>query len=233
MKYPENVHAIMKRKNIEGVTRLFRTETKIWFGEASGPERLLGTVFMTNPGSYKMMHHPNWFEFHQGLGSVEEIRGESGPDSTMRNLIRVIREAYQDTELPLQSGYVAIYNISTLVEPKGTNIARLHDKTKAVLGKEGAVLLREQACYDLDLFREKCEKSSFIILGFLKDVFPEEQRRIIDWCRSFDRKMAYAESKQGHYIHPYQWPLIPGALDQVKLRLRNAVQSGGSDRVPT
>lgn len=232
-KYPERVNAVMQRKNVEGETRLFRSETKILFGEEPDNEKLLGTVFMTNPGSFKMQHHDNWSEFSQGLGSVEEIQGKSDPDPTMRNLIRVIREAYQETKISLPSGYVAIYNISSLVESDGSKIARIHNQTRAVLGKDGESVLHEVDCYNLNRFHKKCRDSKFIILGFLKDVFNEQQCRIIDWCSQYDHKLVFAIDDSGHLHHPYRWPLIPGAMEEVKTRLKKAIQTGGNDNVPT
>lgn len=232
VKYPERVYAVMKRKKVEGEIKLFRSETKILLG-GTPDKQLLGTAFMTNPGSYKMTHHLNWNEFYQGLGLVEEISGESGPDPTMRNLIKVIRETYQEADKPPPTGYVAIYNISTLVESDGAKVAQLHNQAKAVLGEEDASLLQERDCYDFDLFHELCRGSKFIVLGFLKNVFPDEQQRIIEWCRPFSHKLVYSNAINGHFHHPYRWPLIPGAMEQVKLRLREAIQAGGYEHVPS
>jgi hypothetical protein len=88
--YPEKVTATIRRiKHVNGM-KLVRTNTRIHFNDEN---TVLGTVFMTNPGSYKMSKHKDWNLFIKGGGDTEFITGEDSPDATMRCLIGVVGTA--------------------------------------------------------------------------------------------------------------------------------------------
>ncbi len=222
-KYPERIFAVIKSRSFNDQVRLFRYETRILFNDDT---QLLGTVYMTNPGSFSLDKHPNWADLQKA--KIGEIQGYSSPDTTMQNLISVIRSAYQAAGIT-PSGYVAIYNISTLVESDGRKIEQLHSEAMNALSLAGeSTLLQETACHQFDTLNKHCHDSKFVILGFLNNVFPEEIARIKTWTCKHANKLVYATDQEGNFIHPYRWRLLPEVRLELHQKLLGIIESSYS-----
>jgi hypothetical protein len=197
--YPEKVTATIRGIKLADGMVLVRTNTKIHFNDE---DTLLGTAFMTNPGSYKMINHKDWNLFIKGKGDTDFITGEDLPDSTMQNLIGVVRSAYQLAGISKPRGYLSIYNISSLFEPDGKKIKSYHNEVVKLLEATGVnpSILCEREVREKDHFQNQCKSSSFIIMGFLNNVFNEEVHRLQEWGESHQQKVVFAADRQGNYI---------------------------------
>jgi hypothetical protein len=221
--YPEKVTATIRRvKHVDGMA-LVRMDTKIHFNDE---DTLLGTAFMTNPGSYKMSNHKDWNLFIKGEGDTDLITGQDLPDTTMRNLIGVVRSAYQKAGISEPRGYLSIYNISSLIEPDGKKIKSYHNEVVNLLEATDVnpSILCEREVSEQDHFHKQCKNSSFIIMGFLNIVFKEEVHRLKEWGESHQQKVVFAADSRGNYTHPYRWLPNPHlkqqAIDRLASRYR-------------
>ncbi|MFC5648601.1 hypothetical protein ACFPYJ_05565 [Paenibacillus solisilvae] len=220
--YTEQVTAQMTRINHGDKVMLLRTQTQI---RLSTSDRLLGTVIMTNPGSYKMRNHPEWQTFSTGEGDRDVIQGIGPPDTTMQNLIKVVRKAYEP-EYP--KGYLSVFNITALVEPDGEKIGGYHQEVMDHLQARDIdrSVLFEREVYDQEAFQQQCEASSFIMIGFLNGVFAEEVNRIRDWSTRYEHKLVYALDRRNQLVHPFCWRLNPAYRQQAVERLKEALLGG-------
>ncbi|MDU0205835.1 hypothetical protein ACYEXS_34625 [Paenibacillus sp. MAH-36] len=202
--YSEKVTATIRRIKHSSGVELLRTNTKIHFNDE---DAVLGTVFMTNPGSYKMSKHADWNSFIKGEKDIEFITGEDSPDATMRSLIGVVRTAYELVGISKPRGYLPIYNISSLIEPDGSRIKNYHNEVVNLLNTNdiNPSILCEQEVSEKDHFYNQCKNSSFIIMGFLKNSFKEDVQRLKGWGEEHKQKLVFAADKEGDYTHPFCW----------------------------
>lgn len=222
--YPEKVTATIRRiKHVDGVA-LVRTDTKIHFNDE---DTALGTVFMTNPGSYKMSKHRDWDLFIKGEGNIDFITGEDSPDATMRSLIGVVRTAYELVGISKPRGYLSIYNISSLIETDGNKINNYHNKVVNLLtaNEINPSILCEQEASEKDHFYNQCKNSSFIIMGFLKNAFKEDVQRLKGWGEEHKQKLVFAADKEGDYTHPFSWLPKPPLKQQAINRLVDVIRT--------
>jgi hypothetical protein len=226
--YPEKVTATIRRvKHGNGIV-LVRTNTKIHFNDE---DTVLGTAFMTNPGSYKMSKHKDWNIFINGMGDKDIITGEDSPDPTMQNLIEVVKKGYQAAGISKPRGYLSIYNISSLIEPDGKKIKNYHNEVVNLLevNKVNPSILCERQVYEQNDFQIQCESSTFIIMGFLNDEFRDEVQRLREWGKNHKRKLVYASDSHGNYTHPFRWRLNKHLKQQAIDELVSIIRS--SDRL--
>jgi hypothetical protein len=219
--YTEQVVAEMRRLILGQRIVLLRTRTKIIFSKDND---MLGTVIMTNPGSYKMGGYPHWDDFSKGKGNQDIIQGIGTPDTTMQNLIEVILKAYEP-EYP--KGYLSVLNITALVEPDGEKIVSYHGQMVDELQRLGSdiSILYESEVYHQKMFQQQCENSSFIMMGFLNDIFYDEVLRIREWSKRYESKLVYALDRQGRLVHPFRWRLKPRYKEQAIERLKAVLQN--------
>lgn len=102
-RYPEQVYAAMRRIKFQTEIIKLRTDTRVLF---SNDDHLLGTVFMTNPSSYQLKNHDQWDCFVRGEGSEDLIDGTNAPDTTMQNIIEVIKISYEQVQGCKLKGYL-------------------------------------------------------------------------------------------------------------------------------
>jgi hypothetical protein len=222
--YPEKVTATIRRiKHVDGMV-LVRTDTKIHFNDE---DTLLGTAFMTNPGSYKMSNHKDWNLFIKGEGDTDLITGQDLPDTTMRNLIGVVRSAYQKAGISEPRGYLSIYNISSLIEPDGKKIKSYHNEVVNLLEATDVnpSILCEREVSEKDHFHNQCNSSSFIIMGFLKNAFKEDVQKLRGWGEEHKQKLVFAADKEGDYTHPFSWLPKPPLKQQAINRLVDVIRT--------
>ncbi|MGQ7890620.1 hypothetical protein [Paenibacillus sp. WC2504] len=222
--YPEKVTATIRRiKHSTGV-ELLRTNTKIHLDDE---DTVLGTVFMTNPGSYKLSKHRDWNSFIKGEKDIDFITGEDSPDATMRSLIGVVRTAYESVGFSKPRGYISIYNISSLIEPDGKKIKIYHNEVVNLLIENGISpsILCEQEVSEKDHFYNQCKNSSFIIMGFLKNSFMDDVQRLKGWGEGHKQKLVFAADKEGDYTHPFCWLPKPSLKLQAVNRLVDVIRA--------
>ncbi|WP_235958720.1 hypothetical protein [Paenibacillus silvestris] len=212
----------MRRLKLEQRIVLLRTRTKIIF---SKDDVMLGTVIMTNPGSFKMGRHLQWDDFSKGKGNQDIIQGIGTPDTTMQNLIEVILKAFEPN---YPKGYLSVLNITALVEPDGEKIVSYHGKMLEELQRLGndTSILYDSEVYHKDMFQQHCEYSPFIMMGFLNDIFHGEVLRIREWSKHYESKLVFALDKQGRLVHPFCWRLKPEYKEQAIKRLKAVLQNG-------
>jgi hypothetical protein len=222
--YPEKVTATIRRiKHVNGM-ELVRTNTRIHFDDE---DTVLGTVFMTNPGSYKMTKHKDWNLFIKGGGDIDFITGEDSPDTTMRSLIGVVRTAHEIVGISKPSGYLSIYNISSLIEPDGNKIKNYHNEVVNILKANDLIpsILHEREVSEKDHFHNQCNSSSFIIMGFLKNAFKEDVQKLRGWGEEHKQKLVFAADKEGDYTHPFSWLPKPPLKQQAINRLVDVIRT--------
>ena len=180
------------------------------------------TVFMTNPGSFDLKNEQGWDQFVQGLGTSDTLQGSGYPDLTMQNVIEVINKSYESLNKK-QSCHVEIINLSTVCNPKGSEVEAYHEKVENLIGK--CSLLYPQSTSDKDAFKKKCDKSDFIILGFVKGVFVPKVEQIRNWANAMcSSKIVVAKDDAGWYSHPRRWRTEKFLHDQAKDKLSNILR---------
>lgn len=151
-KFPERVAARMTRIMNQNDVYLIRQHTKIMFGSSSS---IIGTVIMTNPGSFEFKKAKGWEEFKSGKGELDVFEAEDYADLTMQNIIGVIREGYKAANLDSPDGIVQIFNISNVVQSKGEKVEDYHEKVSMLIEKSNEIelsLLREPVTNNEQVF---------------------------------------------------------------------------------
>lgn len=211
--YPQTVLAEMTRfenpaggwhldKN--GLCYLVRNKTRIEFGHS---DQLIGTVIMTNPGSYGLDKVKGWEEFRKGEGEGKQLTGYGKPDPTMQNIIMVVQEAFKRAGKRMPEGYINILNLSSIVCPKGEEAVDYHEKFKVLIsGVKYADNLLE--CTEVkENLKAVFENSPFVILGFLQDAFKNRAIAVKEFSTGYPRKSIMALDKSNWPSHPYRWKI--------------------------
>lgn len=209
LKFSNEVHATITRiyDDSSKVYHLLRNNTKIVFGKG---KELLGTVFMSNPGSFEFKYDASWEIFKNGGGVSDVFKSTLGtPDPTMINIIKAIEKAYDEKGKSVPDGYVRIYNLSSVRCPKGEEALVVHNRVNEILNKDGKEIsvLKDQIVYDKDRFKDICSQSPFIIMGFMQNFLTEEAERLLKWIdNSSKNKKVIAHSNTRKYpYHPIVW----------------------------
>jgi len=211
--YPQSVFAEMTRfENPEGgwhldkngLCYLVRNKTRIEFGHS---DQLIGTVIMTNPGSYGLDKVKGWEEFRKGEGKGKQLTGYGKPDPTMQNIIMVVQETFKRAGKGMPEGYINIFNLSSIVCPKGETTVEYHKKLKELIsGDKSAENLLE--CTEVkENLKPILENSPFVILGFLQDAFKNKAIAVKEFSMLYPRKSIMALDKRHWPSHPYRWKI--------------------------
>lgn len=211
-KYSQLVFAEMTRFNNgsgqwhigdNGVCYLVRNRTRIEFGNS---DNLIGTVIMTNPGSYGLDKVKGWNEFRVGHGDAQKLEGHGFPDLTMQNIIMVVQEAFKRRGKAMPQGSVNILNISNVVCPKGYKAEEYHNMLKQLFEVnelDGCLL---ESINDQKSLKLIFEDSPFVMLGFVKDVFKEKAEFIKGWSLdNYASRTISALDKNNWPSHPRRW----------------------------
>jgi hypothetical protein len=201
---------------------MVRNNTQIHFGSSNN---LIGTVVMTNPGSYGLNKLQGWSDFICGKGIVDILEGKGSPDLTMQNIIGVIKDAYEKAGKSMPDGYVEVINISSVVCPKGENVVDYHNSVEMIIK---SLNLNDQILYNPKLtsrneFEFMCQSSPFVILGFVKGLFETRINNIKKWSVKFPTKVVYSEDNSGWYTHPRRWRTESDLKNKAIDRLSNIV----------
>jgi hypothetical protein len=206
-KFPEPVSATMLRMKDNDEIIFIRQKTEIQFGSSN---EIIGSAFLTNPGSFEFKHAPGWKEFKGGLdGDWDGDRFDAVDyaDLTMRNIIKVIREGYFKAGLGAPNGKLKIYNLSNIVQPKGEAAEEYHNKAYRFIELHPArniSELIEPVITKKEVFLEECRSRRFVIMGFVDGVFKKEYNQIIEWAKSLSNVVTSVD-KKGRYSHPRRW----------------------------
>lgn len=208
-KYEQPVYAEITRvydKKLN-VYHLLRNDTKIIFGNGN---KLLGTVIMSNPGSFDFKYDPNWAGFINGEGTEKIFKSKMGrPDSTMINIIKAIETAYDEKGSVVPDGYIRIYNISSVRCAQGKKALEAHNRVKEILPQNGVdiSILQDSTIYNETSFNELCKQSRFVIMGFIKNFLMDEAEMLIQNINNYSKnKMIAAYSDNNSILyHPACW----------------------------
>lgn len=206
LKYPQLVFAKMHRYiDNKGYCYLVRNKTKIEFGEKS--DNLMGSVIMTNPGSYGLDKLEGWMNFMEGKGDAETLEGYGKPDLTMQNLICVIKEGYKKAGKDIPNGYVNIYNLSSVVCPPKDEMLRCHISVAKIIEQNGydMNLLEHPIVHNEEKFNNMIQSSPYVIMGFVRNIFNEKVDNLIKWSSKYTSKTIYSLDKQNWQSHPRRW----------------------------
>lgn len=232
-KYPQIVFSQMNRfSNSNGgyyldennTCFLVRNKTKIYFGEC---KNILGTVIMTNPGSYGLGKIDGWEKFKRGEGEGSALLGSGYADLTMQNIILVVNEAFEEAGKK-PDGYLAVYNISSVVCPKGKKADSYHAVLSDIVDKNrlGRELLVDPVVKDQEKFMQVFEESPFVMMGFVKGAFNSKVYDLLRWAEKFQNKIiSYDES--GWPSHPRRWRTEVDLRIKAKQKLMQVIDSGG------
>ncbi|RBP04954.1 hypothetical protein [Rossellomorea aquimaris] len=204
-KYPERIAARMTRIINQDEVLLIRQNTKIKFGSS---DAIIGTVFMTNPGSFDFKHTKGWADFKSGKGLLNVLETEDYADLTMQNLIEVIREGYKHANLGSPDGIVQIFNISNVVQSKGEEAEDYHKKVRVIIEKSDVqklALIQDIVAVTEQEFLKACVSSRFVIMGFVNNVFTENVSNLIKWSRALEDRLVVAKDEKSRYSHPRRW----------------------------
>ncbi len=208
-KYQQAIYAEITRvydKKLKAY-HLLRNDTKIIFGNGS---KLLGTVIMSNPGSFDFKYDPNWTEFINGEGSDNTFKSKLGrPDSTMINIIKAIETAYSEKGSAVPNGYVRIYNISSVRCAQGKKALAAHNRVKEILSenRDDISILQDSMIYDEASFKNICKESGFVIMGFIKEFLTNEAEMLIQNIDKYNKckKIAAYSGDNSILYHPACW----------------------------
>lgn len=219
-KYPQRVFAEMTRFSDEsghwyldenGLCYLVRNETKIEFGHS---DNLIGTVIMTNPGSYGLNKVQGWEEFRSGHGEHQQLVGYGSPDLTMQNIIMVVQEAFKRRGKAMPQGFINILNISNAVCPKGQKAEEYHNKLKLLITKHN---LDEHLLENAEVkenLKSIFANSPFVILGFVQKAFEERVKQIIESSKDYSTKRVMALDQNNWPSHPRRWRIEKELADK-------------------
>jgi hypothetical protein len=204
-KFPERIAARMTRIMNEDEVLLIRQHTKIKFGSSASE---IGTVIMTNPGSFDFKKTKGWDDFKNGKGLLNVFETEDYADLTMQNIIEVVREGYLSANLGSPDGIVQIFNISNVVQSKGEKVEDYHKKVRMLIEKSNEIelnLLEEPVTNNEQAFLDTCLSSQFVIMGFVDSVFSKNVSDIIKWSQSVSDRLIVAVDEKKRYSHPRRW----------------------------
>lgn len=212
-KYPQEVSAEMQRfrdsngkfyLDRNGKCYMTRNKTKIKLGDS---DKLIGSIIMTNPGSYGLNKIDGWNGFVEGKGSEEKIEGIGSPDLTMQNILGVIEETFNKANKPLPDGYLDVFNISSVVCPKGGKAVEYHSKMGSIIRSQGLSreILTNPIVINENEFNNICARSQFVIIGFVKGIFETYVGDIVNWSKKYPDKIIYSLDDSGWYSHPRRW----------------------------
>lgn len=201
---------------------LVRNNTQILFGEA---RNIIGSVIMTNPGSYGLDEIDGWKAFKMGAGIEPALAGYGYADLTMQNIIQVINEAFDEVG-KMPNGYVNIYNISSAVCPKGKKVDKYHAMISEIISHHGFEenLLEDPVVRNREAFLQMCDKSPFVIMGFLKEAFNDSAQTLLQWAEKYQNKIV-SPDKSGWPSHPRRWRTEKYLSGQAKRSLINIISS--------
>ncbi|WP_270566779.1 hypothetical protein [Clostridium beijerinckii] len=208
-KYKQPIYAEITRVYDEKLKEyhLLRNDTKIIFGNDN---KLLGTVIMSNPGSFDFKYDPNWTGFINGEGSDNIFKSKVGrPDSTMINIIKAIETAYAEKGSAVPDGYVRIYNISSVRCAQGKKALEVHNRVREILyeNESDISILKDPTIYDEALFKNLCNESAFVIMGFIKGFLNNEAEMLIQNIDKYNKgkKIAAYSNNNRILYHPACW----------------------------
>jgi hypothetical protein len=204
-KFPERIAARMTRIMNQDDVLLIRQHTKIKFGSSTS---VIGTVIMTNPGSFDFKNTKGWDDFKNGKGLLNVFEAEDYADLTMQNIIEVVRDGYRYANLGSPDGIVQIFNISNVVQSKGEKAEEYHKKVRMFMEKSNKFelsLLQEPATNNEQTFLDVCMSSQFVIMGFVDNVFSESVSDIIKWSQAVSDRLIVAIDEKKRYSHPRRW----------------------------
>jgi hypothetical protein len=224
-KFSELISARMTRIINQKNVLLIRQNTNIKFGTSAS---ILGTVIMTNPGSFDFKNSKEWDEFKNGRGNIEVFEAEDYADLTMQNIIEVIREGYKSTNLGTPDGIVQIFNISNVVQSKGEKAEDYHKKVKILIGKSNELeqnLLTDPVTNNEEAFIDTCMSSQFVIMGFVDKVFSNSVSDLIKWSRSVSNRLVVAIDEKNRYSHPRRWRTETQLKEQAIKRMSQVLET--------
>ncbi|MEH7094074.1 hypothetical protein [Neobacillus vireti] len=204
-KFPERISARMIRILNQKKVFLIRQHTNIKFGTSAF---IIGTVIMTNPGSFDFKNSKGWDDFKNGKGHLEVFDAEDYADLTIQNIIEVIREGYKSANLGTPDGIVQIFNISNVVQSKGEKAEDYHKKVKMLIEKSNEFdqnLITDPVTNNEQAFIDTCISSQFVIMGFVDKVFSNNVSDIIKWSRPLSDRLIVAIDDKNRYSHPRRW----------------------------
>ncbi len=204
-KFPERIAARMTRIMNEDEVLLIRQHTKIKFGSSAS---VIGTVIMTNPGSFDFKKTKGWDDFKNGKGLLSVFEAEDYADLTMQNIIEVVREGYISANLGSPDGIVQIFNISNVVQSKGEKVEDYHKKVRMLIEKSNEIelnLLEDPVTNNEQAFLDTCLSSQFVIMGFVDSVFSKNVSDLIKWSKSVSDRLIVAVDEKKRYSHLRRW----------------------------
>jgi len=213
-KYFEEVSAKMIRIQTADEIFLLRQPTEIHFG--SGTE-LIGSVTMTNPGGFEFNKTVGWAGFKTGMtGSSNVFEAIDYPDTTMQNVIAVIRAGFEQAGLGYPSGIVRIHNVSNVRQPDKEQAETYHNRVKVALKEQAVVLelLEDPVTNSKDSFWRACDQSQFVIMGFVNNVFEDRVTDLVSWSEEKKSKVISAIDNKGRVSHPRRWRAEPYLKEQ-------------------
>lgn len=207
LKYQQLVSATITRidDKVNNKYYFVRNDTKIIFGNG---KILLGSVIMTNPGSFDFKNNTLWNDFVQGKGSNTFHKNNGHPDSTMINIIKVIEEAYKQVGREEINGYVNIYNLSSAKCANGKEALECHNSIKKLINENNMSinLLADENIYNKEKFINMCRESNFVMIGFLKNLFVDKVHDIERLIMEANIKnIAQALDDKNWSSHPMRW----------------------------
>lgn len=218
--YPELVKASMTRIIHDKEVLLIRHSTEIQFGHSN---ELLGIVIMTNPGKFEFIKTPGWNAFKLGAGSSDIFEADDYPDLSMQNIIKVIRSSYELAGLSKPNGILRVYNLSNVRQPDGEKAEEYHKRAKQVFPYERLQLLEDPITHSREFFMDECNKSRFVIMGFVDGAFVQKMQQVLIWSEEIKHLVCAVDDK-GRYSHPRRWRtesnLMNKAIESLKTVLK-------------
>ncbi|MGC5770808.1 hypothetical protein [Paenibacillus pabuli] len=218
-KYPERVTASMFRVYHDNEALLLRHNTSIHFGEST---EQMGMVIMTNPGSFELKKTAEWTSYKNGTSEGNTFEVNDYADLTMRNIIKLIKLSFEGHSEP--SGILRIYNLSNIRQPLGSKAEIYHYRAKQAISNEALTLLEDPITHSQKSFLEECNKSRFVIMGFVDKVFEEKMRRVMEWSEYIKERRVCAVDNKGRYSHPRRWITEPLLMGKAVESLRAVLQ---------
>ncbi|MFD0620356.1 hypothetical protein ACFQZR_23095 [Paenibacillus sp. GCM10027629] len=218
--YPEQVTASMIRVIHDDEVLLIRHSTEIHFGES---DDLLGIAVMTNPGKFEFSKTSGWSEFKLGIGPTNTFEARDYPDLSMQNVIQVIRSSYESAGLSKPNGILRVYNLSNIRQPDGQKAEIYHSRAKHALPVEKLSLLEDPITHSRECFLDECNKSRFVIMGFVDGAFNQKMKQLCSWSEEIEH-LACAIDDKGRHSHPRRWRTDPKLMNQAVESLKSVLQ---------
>jgi len=200
---------------------LVRNKTRIVFSQS---DHLIGTVIMTNPGSYGLNEVEGWEEFRSGKGEIQQLTGYGYPDPTMRNIIKVVQEAFKCCGKLIPEGFIDILNISNAVCPKGQNAVEYHNELNLLLKRHNYnnhLLESREVHENLSV---TFDKSPFVILGFVQKSFDHKVNDILKSSIEYSSKIVIAQDRKNWPSHPRRWGIEKDLAEKAISNLAQVIE---------